>query len=93
MDDRPRSDAQVVRFASPPELRRTFQLPNGGAVTGMAVPAGVTLLAGGGFHGKSTVLQALERGVYDHVPGDGRELVVSLPNAAKIRAEDGRSVT
>ena len=61
-------------------------------MTGMGVPKGVTLIVGGGFHGKSTLLRALERGVYNHVPGDGRELVVTDPTAVKIRAEDGRGV-
>jgi predicted ABC-class ATPase len=59
----------------------------------MGVPEGVTLVAGGGFHGKSTLLSALSWGVYDHVPGDGRELVVTRPDAVKVRAEDGRSVS
>ena len=59
----------------------------------MGVPEGVTLVAGGGFHGKSTLLSALSWGVYDHVPGDGRELVVARGDAVKIRAEDGRSVS
>jgi predicted ABC-class ATPase len=58
----------------------------------MGLPEGVTLIVGGGYHGKSTLLRAIERGVYDHVPGDGRELAVALPGAAKVRAEDGRSV-
>ena len=58
----------------------------------MGIAAGVTLIVGGGYHGKSTLLQALERGVYNHIPGDGRELVVTNPAAVKIRAEDGRRV-
>eukprot|EP01051_Picozoa_sp_SAG22_P005777 SAG22_NODE_355_length_11775_cov_76.400651_9_plen_88_part_00 len=58
----------------------------------MAVPRGVTLIVGGGFHGKSTLLQALEVGVYDHIPTDGREFVVADPNAVKVRAEDGRPI-
>ncbi|RMD94921.1 MAG: ATPase, partial [Calditrichaeota bacterium] len=61
-------------------------------ITGMGIPAGVTLIVGGGYHGKSTLLKALERGVYPHIPGDGREYVVTLPDAVKIRAEDGRRV-
>ncbi len=69
-----------------------MELPNRGSVSGMGIPEGVTLVAGGGFHGKSTLLSALAWGVYDHVPGDGRELVVTRSDAAKIRAEDGRSV-
>ncbi len=79
-------------FASPARLRVQVHLPNGGPVTGMGVPAGVTVITGGGYHGKSTLLRTLERGVYDHVPGDGRELCVTVPGAVKIRAEDGRRV-
>lgn len=63
-----------------------------GTVTGMGVKEGITLIVGGGFHGKSTLLQALQMGVYDHIPGDGRELVVTDSDAVTIRAEDGRSV-
>ena len=90
VDDRPMSDA--VPFTSPPERRLSVTLPHGGAVAGMGVPVGVTLIVGGGYHGKSTLLRALERGVYDHPPGDGRERVVAVAGATKIRAEDGRSV-
>jgi predicted ABC-class ATPase len=82
----------VVAFEGPEELQALVRLPNRGEVTGMGIPEGVTLVAGGGFHGKSTLLSALAWGVYDHVPGDGRELVVTRPDAVKIRAEDGRSV-
>ncbi|MFP5021820.1 ABC-ATPase domain-containing protein [Pseudonocardia phyllosphaerae] len=90
IDDRPMRDA--VPFASPADLRVTLPTPNRGDVTGMGVPEGVTLIVGGGYHGKSTLLRALETGVYDHVPGDGRELVVTRPDAVSIRAEDERSV-
>jgi predicted ABC-class ATPase len=82
----------AVPFESPEEFRAEVELPNRGVVSGMGVPEGVTLVAGGGFHGKSTLLSALSWGVYDHVPGDGREFVVSRGDAVKIRAEDGRSV-
>lgn len=68
--------------ASPPKARE-FTLPNCGRVTGMGVPIGITLIVGGGFHGKSTLLKALEVGVYNHVPGDGRELVVTDSTAYK----------
>ncbi len=91
VDDRPLGDA--VRFAAPESLRLTLPAPNAGAVTGLGIPCGITLIVGGGFHGKSTLLTALELGVYDHVPGDGRARVVTDPDAAKIRAEDGRSVS
>jgi predicted ABC-class ATPase len=89
--DRPLREG-AVPFESPDEFRVTVELPNRGEVSGMGIPEGVTLVAGGGFHGKSTLLSALSLGVYDHVPGDGRELVVTRADAVKIRAEDGRSV-
>ncbi|MDQ3931949.1 MAG: ABC-ATPase domain-containing protein [Actinomycetota bacterium] len=92
IDDRPLVADSTVPFVSPPTLRHEVELPNRGRVTGMGIPEGVTLVVGGGFHGKSTLLRALERGVYDHVPGDGRELVVAHADATKIRAEDGRRV-
>ncbi len=82
-----------VLFTTPESLQRTFTLPHAGDVTGMGIPKGITLLVGGGYHGKSTVLNAIERAVYPHVPGDGRELVVAVPTATKIRAADGRPVT
>jgi predicted ABC-class ATPase len=92
VDDHPlREDA--IPFQSPASLRVEFELPNAGPVSGMGVPAGVTLIVGGGYHGKSTLLNALERGVYNHIPGDGRELVVTDEGAVKIRAEDGRAVS
>ncbi len=92
VDDRPLQAEAVVPFESPPEMRVEVDLPNAGSITGMAIPPGVTLIVGGGFHGKSTLLRALEAGVYDHRPGDGRERVVTRGDAVKIRAEDGRSV-
>jgi predicted ABC-class ATPase len=90
--DRPLGDG-AVPFESPEEYRVEVDLLNRGTVSGMGVPEGVTLVAGGGFHGKSTLLSALSWGVYDHVPDDGRELVVARDDAVKIRAEDGRSVS
>jgi predicted ABC-class ATPase len=89
--DRPLRE-EAVPFESPVAFRVEAALPNRGPVMGMGIPGGVTLVAGGGFHGKSTLLSALSWGVYDHVPGDGRELVVALEDAVKVRAEDGRSV-
>ncbi|MQA07722.1 MAG: ATPase [Pseudonocardiaceae bacterium] len=89
-DDRPLTDG--IPFRSPESLRTEVTLPNRGTVTGMGIGRGTTLIVGGGFHGKSTLLRALERGVYDHVVGDGRELVVTDETAVKVRAEDGRSV-
>ncbi|QJA06437.1 ABC-ATPase domain-containing protein [Thermosulfurimonas marina] len=89
----PRPAREAVPFAPPPELTLEVELPNRGPVRGLGLPEGVTLIVGGGFHGKSTLLRALELGVYNHRPGDGRELVVSRYETVKIRAEDGRAVT
>ena len=83
--------ADAVPFASPPELRVNLDTPTG-PVTGMGLPEGITLIVGGGFHGKSTLLQALQWGHLDHLPGDGRERVVSDPDAVKVKAEEGRRV-
>lgn len=91
ISDRPLTGG-AVPFRTPATLRTSVRLPHAGEVEGMGVPEGITLIVGGGFHGKSTLLHALERGVYDHVPGDGRELVATRADAVKIRAEEGRRV-
>lgn len=91
VSEKPMRDA--VAFRSPESLRITLSLPNRGEVTGMGIPQGITLFVGGGYHGKSTILQALQNGVYNHIAGDGRELVITDATAFKLRAEDGRSVT
>ena len=82
----------AVAFASPERLRVTLQLPHRGKITGMGVPKGITLIVGGGYHGKSTLLNALELGVYNHIAGDGREYVITDATAMKIRSEDGRFI-
>ena len=80
-------------LTAPESLAATVSLPHAGTVRGTAIGSGVTLIVGGGYHGKSTLLSAIERGVYPHVPGDGRELVATVPDAVKVRAADGRAVT
>ena len=82
----------AIQFTSPQAFETTFNLPSGRAVTGMSIPEGITLIVGGGYHGKSTLLEALERSVYDHIPNDGREFVITRHDAMKIRAEDGRGI-
>ena len=82
----------AVPFSAPKELSVTLELPHRGKLTGMGIKKGVTLIVGGGYHGKSTLLKALELGVYGHIAGDGREYVITDPSAVKIRAEDGRSI-
>ncbi len=90
VDDRPMTNGPIP-FESPAGLRVTLDRPNAGEISGLGVGRGVTLIVGGGYHGKSTLLHGIERGVYNHIPGDGREFVVSDPAAVKVRAEDGRS--
>ncbi len=90
VSERPMKGA--VPFKSPDSLKVTLTLPNQGKVTGMGIPRGITLFVGGGYHGKSTILQALQNGVYNHIKGDGRELVITDATAVKLRAEDGRSI-
>lgn len=82
----------AVPFVSPESMRVKIELPYRGCITGMALEKGITLIVGGGYHGKSTLLKALELCVYPHIAGDGREYVVTDPDAVKIRAEDGRSI-
>lgn len=81
-----------VPFTSPDSLRISMALPHKGKITGMGIPKGITLIVGGGYHGKSTLLNALELGVYNHIPGDGREYVITDATAVKLRSEDGRFI-
>ena len=82
----------ALTFKSPKSLEVEMNLPNRGLIKGMGIKKGVTLIVGGGYHGKSTLLNALELGVYNHIEGDGRELVITDNTAVKVRAEDGRSI-
>ena len=90
VSDKPMKGA--VRFQSPKEMEVTMKLPHKGEISGMGIRRGITLIVGGGYHGKSTLLKALELGVYNHIQGDGREYVITKDDAMKIRAEDGRSI-
>jgi len=90
--DRILNSDSIIPFKSPESLKVEINLPYAGKVTGMGIPKGITLLAGGGYHGKSTLLQAIEMGVYNHISGDGREQCVSLAETVKIRAYSGRHV-
>ena len=99
ISDLPMKDAVPFRLPTvlgedaPSPLVQTVEVPYSGKISGMAIPEGITVIVGGGYHGKSTLLEALERAVYPHIPGDGRELVATLPDAIKVRAEDGRAIT
>ena len=91
-DISPRPIKRGMKYRSPKELEVAMELPHRGKITGMGIRKGITLIVGGGYHGKSTLLKALELGVYDHIAGDGREYVITDHTAMKIRAEDGRSI-
>ena len=90
VSDLPMNNA--IAFKSPKQYEIVMKLSSGKVIKGMGIPKGITLIVGGGYHGKSTLLEALERGVYNHIAGDGREYVITNQDAMKIRAEDGRSI-
>lgn len=90
ISSRPMKDS--IPFNSPESLRISMELPHQGTITGMGIPKGITLIVGGGYHGKSTLLNALELGVYNHIPGDGREYVITDNTAVKLRSEEGRFI-
>lgn len=92
IDPRPMPEKEAVSFKSPDSFKIFLDLPNRGRISGMGIPEGVTLIAGGGYHGKSTLLRAVELGIYNHIPGDGREFAVTKENTQKIRACDGRNI-
>jgi len=92
IDPRPMKKEDAISFQSPQSFRVRLDLPNAGRISGMGIPAGVTLIVGGGYHGKSTLLGAIELGIYNHIPGDGRELAVTIRDTQKIRASDGRNI-
>lgn len=81
----------AIPFTSPAELAVTLNV-NGRDIRGMGIPKGITVITGGAFHGKSTLLQALTCAVYPHIPGDGREGIVIDESALRVGVEDGRSV-
>ena len=88
---KPKKDAKV--FHSPKSMEVEIVVPHRGSIRGMGISSGITLIVGGGYHGKSTLLKALELGVYDHIKGDGREYVITEASAVKIRSEDGREIS
>jgi predicted ABC-class ATPase len=89
--DQPLAEVSIP-FVAPESMRVEFELPYAGLISGMGIRQGVSLIVGGGYHGKSTLLDAMAAGIYNHIPGDGRELCVSLPETIKVRAYSGRSI-
>jgi predicted ABC-class ATPase len=92
IDPFPMKKENAILFRSPEDLKVEVDLPNKGKITGMGIPKGISLIVGGGYHGKSTLLNAIELGIYNHVPNDGRELAITIEDAVKIRASDGRNI-
>jgi predicted ABC-class ATPase len=90
--DKPMDAATAIPFLAPERLAHAITLPHAGTIRGMGIPRGITLITGGGYHGKSTLLRALETGIYNHVPGDGRQQCVSNGKSVKVRAYSGRPV-
>ncbi|MBU0992796.1 MAG: ABC-ATPase domain-containing protein [Proteobacteria bacterium] len=88
----PMDKKKIIPFRAPDTYSIDITLPNKGKISGMGIPEGVTLIVGGGYHGKSTLLNAIEFGIYNHIPGDGREYAISLSDTLKVRASDGRSI-
>lgn len=91
LSEKPMKNA--ILFKSPRPLRVIVRLPSGKQITGMAMPMGIAVITGGGYHGKTTLLKAIQNGIYNHVKGDGREYIVSRKYTVIIRAEDGRIVS
>ncbi|MBI9097484.1 MAG: ABC-ATPase domain-containing protein [Spirochaetaceae bacterium] len=88
----PMEREKAVEFTSPESMEVRITLPDGNKISGMGIPEGISLIVGGGYHGKSTLLQTIAAGIYNHIPGDGRELAVTCKNALKLRAYSGRFV-
>lgn len=77
-------------FVTDPALKVTFDVPYGEPISGMGIPKGFTAVTGASRNGKSALLDAIFAGVYDHIPGDGREYVITSRDAAFIMAEPNR---
>ncbi len=92
VSDKPMAKEAAIAFCAPPSLQVAVELPHAGRVTGMGIREGITLIVGGGYHGKSTLLDVIAAGIYNHIPGDGRELCVCVPATVKVRACSGRSI-
>ena len=92
VDDKPSSKDKTTRFQSPLSLQVNIPLADNKSIQGMVIREGVTCITGGGYHGKSTLLQAIQAGVYAHIPGDGREYIVTRDDAFFVSAEAGRSI-
>ena len=93
IDSRPMDKNKAVPFKAPESLSLNLEVPGLGTISGMGIPEGVSMISGGGYHGKSTLLDVIRDGIYNHIPGDGRELCVSRRDLIKLKAENGRSIS
>ena len=73
-------------------LAKSLDLPKAGAVRGFGVPSGLTVILGDAYSGRVELMRAMSAGIYNHVRGDGREQVITVPDAVYLKAEAGRSV-
>lgn len=83
----------AVPFESPPSLRVSVDLPTGRSITGMGIRRGLTVVSGPAYHGKTTLIEAVSAGVWNHIPGDGREYVITIRESFVVMSENGRRVT
>ncbi|MET1101582.1 MAG: ABC-ATPase domain-containing protein [Pyrodictiaceae archaeon] len=83
----------AIPFESPSSLRVELELPSGRMITGMGIPRGIFMVMGSAFHGKTTLLEAIAEGVWNHIEGDGREFVITVRDAVIVRSEQGRRVS
>lgn len=74
------------------ELWTEVELPNQGRIRGLGIPAGITVVVGDEYSGRVEFLKAIAAGIYNHIPGDGREYVISAPDAVYIAADPGRCI-
>ncbi len=86
-------DTELAMKKAKPFVSCTADRIQIGELVGMGIKRGVTVITGGGYSGKSTLLDAISNGIYNHIAGDGREYVITDSSAMKISAEDGRSVS
>lgn len=82
----------AIPFKSPDSMYTVITFSDGTSISGMAIPQGIIVITGGGYSGKSTLLDAIEMGIYNHITGDGREYVITDDSTLKIYAEDGRPI-
>ena len=90
-DDLPDYD-HLFQIEIEESLIEEVEIPHSGSVRGLGIPNGLTLILGESNSGRVQLMDALAQGIYNHIPGDGRERVVTVADAVNIRTEVGRSI-